>query len=187
MNIKEVRAVRIANGIKQFEFAELMGIPIGTWSNIELGNQPFYSHIRAKASAILHELNCDFSIMDDEEGMNAIIKSRQVKRKAPKVEEQAMETIGEIELPVIEEEHTPEPTQNAKLIDMVNRPPHYANRQIEVIDVMRDTMTHERFIGFLEGQVIRYLMRWDKKWNPEEDLEKAEWYLKELIKTVKGE
>lgn len=68
---------------------------------------------------------------------------------------------------------------------MVNKPKHYANRKVEVIDVMKDTQTLERHIGYLEGSIIKYVMRWDKKANPLEDLEKAEWYLKRMIEEVK--
>lgn len=71
--------------------------------------------------------------------------------------------------------------------DMVNNPNHYANRQFEVIDVMKDTMTEERFKGYLEGCVTKYMMRWDKKGNPLQDLKKAQWYLNKLIKTIEGE
>lgn len=71
--------------------------------------------------------------------------------------------------------------------NMVERPPHYASRTYEVIDVMRDTQTLERHIGFLEGQIIKYTMRWDKKDNPLQDLEKAKWYLNRLIQTIKEE
>lgn len=72
-------------------------------------------------------------------------------------------------------------------VDMVNSPAHYADRQYEVIDVMKDTMPRERFIGYCEGTVIKYLMRWDKKANPAEDLDKAKWYLNKLIETIKEE
>lgn len=72
-------------------------------------------------------------------------------------------------------------------IDWVNKPPHYANRTYEVIDVMRDTQTLERHRGYLEGATLKYLMRWDKKENPRQDLEKARWYLTQLINTFEEE
>lgn len=72
--------------------------------------------------------------------------------------------------------------------DMVNNPPHYADRQYEVIDVMKDTMSKERFVGYLEGCTVKYLMRWDKKGSPTENLKKAQWYLERWINEVeKGE
>lgn len=69
-------------------------------------------------------------------------------------------------------------------IDYVNRPQHYADRKFEVIDVMKDTQDFARYVGYLEGCVIKYIMRWDKKDNPVQDLRKAQWYLERLIGEV---
>jgi len=64
--------------------------------------------------------------------------------------------------------------------DTVNRPEHYADRQIETIDYIRDNMTAEQFKGYLEGNIIKYISRYKKK-NGLQDLLKAQWYLKKLI------
>ena len=45
-------------------------------------------------------------------------------------------------------------------------------------------MPAERFIGFLEGNVIKYLTRAPYKGNEVQDLEKARWYLERLIKEI---
>lgn len=67
-------------------------------------------------------------------------------------------------------------------------PDHYLNRKYEVFDVMRDTQTYGRHIGYLEGCVIKYMMRWDKKHDdPLQDLNKAKRYLEQLIKTIEEE
>lgn len=71
--------------------------------------------------------------------------------------------------------------------DYVNHPPHYADRKYEVIDVMKDGMSHEAFKGYLEGCVRKYIERHQKKGKPLQDLEKAQWYLKKLIETIKEE
>ena len=71
--------------------------------------------------------------------------------------------------------------------DDVERPSHYADRKYEVWDVMMDTMTRERFKGYLEGATLKYLMRWDKKENPLRDLRKAKAYLNKLIETIEEE
>ena len=64
--------------------------------------------------------------------------------------------------------------------DNVNNPSHYGNGQIECIDYLEDFMTTEEFIGYLRGNIGKYLHRWRYK-NGLEDLHKAEWYLKKLI------
>jgi hypothetical protein len=61
-------------------------------------------------------------------------------------------------------------------VDLVNRPPHYTQGKIEVIDFIED----QKF-GFLAGQVIKYVARYRFKGARKQDLKKAEFYLKRLI------
>lgn len=69
---------------------------------------------------------------------------------------------------------------------MVSHPPHYQSETgLEVIDVI------EAFTFDLTGMeavdtanVLKYMCRWKKK-NGIQDLEKAKWYLDELINRVK--
>jgi hypothetical protein len=42
-------------------------------------------------------------------------------------------------------------------------------------------MSREAFLGYLKGNVQKYLWRYEKKVNPVEDLKKARWYLERLI------
>lgn len=64
--------------------------------------------------------------------------------------------------------------------DPVNNPEHYTSGDIECIDAIRASMTPEAFKGFLKGNVIKYLWRYQMKGKPIEDLQKAEWYLSRL-------
>ena len=61
-------------------------------------------------------------------------------------------------------------------MDAVNHPSHYTDKQIEVIDYIRDTQTQEEFVGYCLGNVIKYVSRWRKKGGVE-DLKKAHVYL----------
>ena len=64
--------------------------------------------------------------------------------------------------------------------DPVNHPQHYKqNGKIECIDYIKDFLTPEEFIGYLRGNIAKYLHRFRYK-NGIEDLKKAEWYLKYL-------
>jgi hypothetical protein len=63
--------------------------------------------------------------------------------------------------------------------DKVNSPPHYGQGKIECIDYIKDFLTPEEFIGYLRGNIAKYLHRFRYK-NGIEDLKKAEWYLKYL-------
>lgn len=67
--------------------------------------------------------------------------------------------------------------------DFVNRPPHYGNGGIECIDYMEDNMSETMFLGYLEGNVKKYMHRYRYK-NGVQDLRKAEWYLNRLVTTM---
>lgn len=64
--------------------------------------------------------------------------------------------------------------------EKVVHPGHYNQGKIEVWDFIVD-----QGLGFLEGNVIKYLCRSGKK-NGLEDLKKAEQYLKKLIEVKEG-
>jgi len=61
-------------------------------------------------------------------------------------------------------------------MDNVNHPSHYADKQIEVIDYIRDTLPADGFVDYCIGNVIKYVSRWRKKGGLE-DLKKARVYL----------
>lgn len=65
--------------------------------------------------------------------------------------------------------------------DMVNQPPHYACRKFETIEVLRDALTPEEFRGFLKGNALKYQLREGRKPGADQDVQKAEWYVKKLI------
>ena len=71
-------------------------------------------------------------------------------------------------------------------MDRVNKPKHYTSGNIECIEAMKASMSHEQFKGFLRGNVFKYLWRFEMK-NHHEDLEKSSWYLNRLIMEVKHE
>mgnify|MGYP000333138635 CR=1 FL=1 len=67
--------------------------------------------------------------------------------------------------------------------DMVNSPPHYNQTGIECIDAI-SAATGDGFKYYLQGNIMKYLWRFDYKAKPVEDLEKARWYLDRLIEEV---
>lgn len=68
--------------------------------------------------------------------------------------------------------------------DLINHPNHYTAYSREVIDTMQGDMTPEEFTGYLKGNIIKYISRYQGK-NGVQDLEKAQWYLNKLHDTVK--
>lgn len=72
-------------------------------------------------------------------------------------------------------------------MDEVNHPDHYASGGIECIDAIRAAMSEAEYIGFLRGNVIKYMWREDKKGSQLQDLEKASWYLDKLKEEIMSE
>lgn len=68
--------------------------------------------------------------------------------------------------------------------DMVGAPKHYNSGNIECIDAIEESMSSHAFKGYLKGNCMKYLWRYDYKGKASEDLEKAGWYLNKLIKEV---
>ena len=69
--------------------------------------------------------------------------------------------------------------------DMVNSPAHYTYGTIESIQAIEASMEASAFKGFLKGNVLKYLWRYERK-NGVEDLRKADWYLRRLIEVEAG-
>jgi len=68
--------------------------------------------------------------------------------------------------------------------DMVNHPSHYTQGGIECIDALTAMITpyNDPNDAVLSWQVVKYIWRHPFKSKPLEDLQKAEFYLKRLIK-----
>lgn len=59
-------------------------------------------------------------------------------------------------------------------VDMVNHPPHYKQGGVEVIEITRHC-------DFDIGNAIKYILRHEHKGNPQQDLDKARWYLTDYV------
>ena len=68
--------------------------------------------------------------------------------------------------------------------DSVNHPSHYTQGDIECIDAIEASMSSEEFRGYLKGQIIKYIWRYEDKENPLEDLDKDNWYLTKLREKI---
>lgn len=61
---------------------------------------------------------------------------------------------------------------------------HYKQRDKESIEIIKSSLTEDEFIGFLVGNVYKYLNRYKYKGAPQEDLAKAMHYLQALMYTL---
>lgn len=67
--------------------------------------------------------------------------------------------------------------------DLIDQQDHYTNNGIQPIQIMKANMTKEKYRGFLEGNILKYPLRYEDK-NGVEDLKKAKTYLTWLIEDI---
>jgi hypothetical protein len=65
--------------------------------------------------------------------------------------------------------------------DPINKPAHYTRGKIEMTDFVLD-----QGLGYLAGQIIKYIVRYRWKGTAAADLKKAKWYLDKLIARVES-
>ena len=64
--------------------------------------------------------------------------------------------------------------------DNVNHPSHYTQGEVECIEAIMSSMGTVAYKGYLKGNILKYLWRYENK-NGLEDLKKARFYLDRLI------
>ena len=100
-----------------------------------------------------------------------------LQKKHPAIDESLMK----VYLDMAEEEAEEEAEE-----DVVNNPDHYNTGSIECIEGIQASMSAEAFAGYLKGNCMKYLWRYDYKGKPVEDLQKAGWYLNRLTDMVEN-
>ena len=75
------------------------------------------------------------------------------------------------------------PSPNTQDHDPVNAPAHYRQGDIECLDAIKASMPREQFLGYLKGNEMKYVWRYQHKGGIE-DLKKANFYLARLIAEV---
>ena len=68
--------------------------------------------------------------------------------------------------------------------DNVNNPTHYTG-EVECIEAIKSSMSNESFKGYIKGNIIKYIWRYERK-NGAEDLLKAQWYVNRLVKEMQN-
>ena len=76
-----------------------------------------------------------------------------------------------------------EKTAHKTASDLIDKQEHYTNNGIQPIEIMKANMTKEKYRGFLEGNILKYPLRYEDK-NGLEDLKKAKTYLTWLIEDI---
>jgi len=86
-----------------------------------------------------------------------------------------------------EEEEAAHSSWDNEVKDVVNNPDHYNTGNIECIEAIEESMSSVAFKGYLKGNCMKYLWRYDYKGKQVEDLQKAGWYLRKLTAMVTEE
>jgi len=71
--------------------------------------------------------------------------------------------------------------------EKIDHPMHYGGKDnpYEVIKVLGAWLTRDEMIGFLKGNIIKYMARAEKKSPGCEDYDKAKWYLTYLVEYIR--
>jgi hypothetical protein len=72
-------------------------------------------------------------------------------------------------------------------VDVVNQPPHYTTGGIETIDFIEAKLSHDEYIGYLKGNVLKYASRLGHKGDAVTDAGKLNWYTTRLARALGGE
>lgn len=67
--------------------------------------------------------------------------------------------------------------------DLIDNQKHYTNNGIQPIQIMKANMTKEKYRGFLEGNILKYPLRYEDK-DGLKDLKKTLTYLTWLIEDI---
>ena len=63
---------------------------------------------------------------------------------------------------------------------------HYTDMPVQPWEAMKAVLTHEEFVGFLKGNVIKYSMRAGRK-DGSDDAGKARHYMQKLAEVLNGQ
>jgi len=114
-----------------------------------------------------------------------------LRKQAPALEDSLMARyLDEAEKELKEEEMSKEELESQIFYeeeDMVGAPRHYNTGNIECIEAIEESMSSHAFKGYLKGNCLKYLWRYDYKGKQVEDLQKAGWYLRKLTAMVTEE
>ncbi len=67
--------------------------------------------------------------------------------------------------------------------DKIN-PVHYCQGNVECIEALEACLEREQFVGYLRGQVVKYIWRLGLKDAPAIDAAKAQWYCDKLVEVL---
>ena len=67
--------------------------------------------------------------------------------------------------------------KDCKDYDEITNPQHYTDGDIQFIHAAESVLSHDEFLGFLRGNILKYVWRCEKKQDALKDMQKAHWYM----------
>jgi len=110
-----------------------------------------------------------------------------LRKQAPAIEPKTVDDLMEVYVEMSQAELESYIFAEEEDVDAVNSPDHYNTGNIECIEAIEESMSSVAFKGYLKGNCMKYLWRYDYKGKQVEDLEKAGWYLRRLTDVVTEE
>jgi len=110
-----------------------------------------------------------------------------LRKQAPAIEPTTVDDLMEVYVEMSQAELESYIFAEEEEVDAVNSPDHYNTGNIECIEAIEESMSSVAFKGYLKGNCMKYLWRYDYKGKQVEDLEKAGWYLRRLTAVVTEE
>ena len=110
-----------------------------------------------------------------------------LRKQAPAIEPTTVDDLMEVYVEMSQAELESYIFAEEEDVDAVNSPDHYNTGNIECIEAIEESMSSVAFKGYLKGNCMKYLWRYDYKGKQVEDLEKAGWYLRRLTAVVTEE
>ena len=107
-----------------------------------------------------------------------------LRKQSPAIEPTIDESMMKVYIDMSNEELTSYMFDDDEEQDAVAKPYHYNTGNIECIEAIEESMSEFAFKGYLKGNCMKYLWRYDYKGKPVEDLQKAQWYLARLLGEV---
>lgn len=85
---------------------------------------------------------------------------------------------------ILKKRHAVSIKMTNKVDPEVAHPDHYTVGGIETLEVLKAKLSKEKFEGYLEGNVLKYVTRSAYKGKRVQDLAKARFYIDRLIKEI---
>ena len=72
--------------------------------------------------------------------------------------------------------------------EMVTHPKHYQVGKYEALDIIKEATKDMNGVYAIDtSQALKYILRWNKKGKPKQDIEKAIFYLTDLVNELEGQ